>query len=86
MADSSPLTVSDLKGMPSGLPFTAVLLLRKVTTKTASNGNPFLSVEFGDRSGVRVNHGNSDGWFRLCLQKGWMNRAEVLFIKPLPQA
>ena len=38
--------------------------------------------QFGDRSGVRVNPRNSDGWFRLCLRERWMNRAEVLFIKP----
>jgi len=38
--------------------------------------------EFGDRSGVRVNPRNSEGWFRLCLREKWMNRAEVLFIKP----
>ncbi|MDF1738218.1 MAG: hypothetical protein P1U86_03580 [Verrucomicrobiales bacterium] len=38
--------------------------------------------EFGDRSGVRVNPRNSDGWFRMCLREKWMNRAEVLFIKP----
>jgi hypothetical protein len=39
--------------------------------------------EFGDRSGVRVNRRNSDGWFRLCLREKWMNRAQVLFIKPV---
>ncbi len=38
--------------------------------------------EFGDRSGVRVNPRNSDGWFRVCLREKWMNRAEVLFLKP----
>ena len=42
--------------------------------------------EFGDRSGVRVNHRNSEGWFRMCLREKWMNRAEVLFIKPKPTA
>jgi 3'-5' exoribonuclease len=35
----------------SGLPFASVLILRKVATKTASNGNAFLSAEFGDRTG-----------------------------------
>jgi len=40
--------------------------------------------EFGDRSGVRVNPRNSDGWFRMGLREKWMNRAEVLFIKPKP--
>ncbi len=40
--------------------------------------------EFGDRSGVRVNPRNSEGWFRMCLREKWMNRAEVLFVKPKP--
>lgn len=40
--------------------------------------------ELGDRSGVRVNPRNTDGWFRMCLKERWMNRAEVLFIKPKP--
>jgi len=39
--------------------------------------------ELGDRSGVRVNPRNSDGWFRICLRENWMNRGEVLFIKPV---
>lgn len=38
--------------------------------------------QFGDRSGVRVNRKNSDGWFRVGLRKKWLDRAEVLFIKP----
>ncbi len=40
--------------------------------------------QFGDRSGVRVNPRNTDGWFRMCLREKWMNRAEVLFLKPKP--
>ncbi len=51
MPDEPLPTVSDLKALSSGLNFKAVLLVRKATTKTASNGNPFLSLEFGDRSG-----------------------------------
>jgi 3'-5' exoribonuclease len=55
MADSSlPLqTVRDLKsGEASGKrPFASVLLLRKVTTKTAANSSPFLTVELGDKTG-----------------------------------
>ena len=46
--------VRDLKTMAnaqSGTPFASVLILRKIVTKTASNGNAFLSVEFGDRTG-----------------------------------
>jgi len=38
--------------------------------------------EFGDRSGVRVNPPNSDGWFRVTLMEKWLDRAEVLFLKP----
>ena len=38
--------------------------------------------QIGDRSGVRVNPMNSDGWFRMCLRAKWMDRAEVLFLKP----
>lgn len=38
--------------------------------------------EFGPRSGCRINRKNTDGWFRLDLRKGWIDRAEVMFIKP----
>jgi len=38
--------------------------------------------QFGDRSGVRVSRKNSDGWFRVGLRQKWLDRAEVLFIKP----
>jgi hypothetical protein len=38
--------------------------------------------EFGPRSPVRFQPKNSDGWFRVDLRKGWIERAEVLFIKP----
>jgi hypothetical protein len=38
--------------------------------------------EFGPRSGVRIQKKNSDGWFRMDLRTGWIDRAEVLFIKP----
>lgn len=42
--------------------------------------------ELGDRSGVRVNRRNRDGWFRVDLRSKWIDRAEVLFIKPKPPA
>jgi 3'-5' exoribonuclease len=48
---SNSPTVADLKATDSGKPISALLLLRKITNKTASNGNPFLSLEFGDRTG-----------------------------------
>jgi hypothetical protein len=38
--------------------------------------------EFGKRSPVRFHKKNSDGWFRVDLRKGWIERGEVLFIKP----
>jgi 3'-5' exoribonuclease len=46
-------TVRDLKsaeGSP-GRAFASILVLRKLSTKTASNGNPYLAVELGDRTG-----------------------------------
>jgi len=38
--------------------------------------------EFGPRSPVRFHPKNSDGWFRVDLRKGWIERGEVLYIKP----
>lgn len=38
--------------------------------------------QFGRRSPVRFDKKNSDGWFRVDLRKGWIERGEVLFIKP----
>jgi 3'-5' exoribonuclease len=54
MADlPSPLAVRDIKnlGRDSGDVFTALLLVRRVTQKTAKNGNAFLVVELGDKTG-----------------------------------
>lgn len=54
MPDSpSPLsTVRDLKtDGASGRPFASMLVLRKLSTKTAANGNPYLGIELGDRTG-----------------------------------
>jgi len=38
--------------------------------------------ELGRRSPVRFHEKNSDGWIRVDLRSGWIDRAEVLFIKP----
>ena len=38
--------------------------------------------EFGKLSPTRFHEKNSDGWFRVDLRSGWIERAEVLFIKP----
>jgi len=40
--------------------------------------------EFGRRSPVRFHRKNSDGWFRIDLRSGWIERGEVMFIKPKP--
>lgn len=38
--------------------------------------------EFGRRSPTRFHERNSDGWFRVDLRSGWIQKAEVIFIKP----
>jgi len=55
MADlPSPITVRDIKALPrdGGDTFASVLLVRRTTAKTAKNGNPYLNVELGDKSGT----------------------------------
>ena len=54
MADAPAfLTVRELKSpeLNAGAPFSAVLVVKKLQVKTASNGNSFLSIELGDRGG-----------------------------------
>lgn len=54
MSDAPPLlTVRELKSpeLNPGAPFAAVLVVKKLQVKTAANGNPFLSLELGDRGG-----------------------------------
>ncbi len=47
-----PPTVRDLKAEGGvGRPFASLLVLRKLATKTAANGNPYLGAELGDRTG-----------------------------------
>jgi len=38
--------------------------------------------EFGRRSPTRFHEKNSEGWFRMDLRSGWIQQAEVIFIKP----
>ncbi len=47
-------SVRELKALDNagGQPFASLLVVRKCTAKTASNGNPFLSVDLGDRTGT----------------------------------
>jgi hypothetical protein len=38
--------------------------------------------EFGRRSPTRFHEKNNEGWFRMDLRSGWIQHAEVLFLKP----
>ena len=38
--------------------------------------------EFGPRSPCRFHARNNEGWFRVDLRAGWIERAEVLYLKP----
>lgn len=40
--------------------------------------------EFGKRSPTRLHEKNGEGWFRVDLRSGWIQHAEVIFIKPKP--
>ena len=54
MPEATPtLTVAGLKSLENatGRAFTALLVVKKLAVKTASNGNPFLSADLGDRTG-----------------------------------
>jgi len=48
-----PVSVQELKagGNATGRTFCGVLVVKKLVPKTAANGNPFLSLELGDRTG-----------------------------------
>jgi 3'-5' exoribonuclease len=53
MSDSSLSSVREVKilAQANGKAFASVLVLKRCGTKTAANGNPFLSLELGDRTG-----------------------------------
>lgn len=55
MSETPPsLLIRELKALDSaasGRVFTAVLVVKKLSARTAANGNPFCSVELGDRTG-----------------------------------
>lgn len=54
MSEATLLNVETLKKYSEadqGRMFTSLLVVRRLTVKTASNGNPFLSAELGDRGG-----------------------------------
>jgi 3'-5' exoribonuclease len=49
----TPLSVREIKALDrdGSATFASLLLLRRLTTRTAKNGNSFLSVELGDKTG-----------------------------------
>ena len=54
MADlPTPISVKGIKSLPKdgGDTFSSVVLVKRVSAKTAKNGNPFLTVELGDKTG-----------------------------------
>ena len=53
-----------------------------ISTDLGRNWGVYDLSELGDRSGVRVNPRNADGWFRIDLRRHWIDRGEVLFLKP----
>lgn len=78
----TPLAVRDLKALPrdGGDTFASVLLVRRVTAKTAKNGNPFLTVELGDKTGtLNVNVFGDSPAFELfsALKEGAVVRVEA---------
>lgn len=53
-AENSLFTVRELKSLETsanGRVFTSLLVVKKLNQKTASNGNPFYSLDLGDRTG-----------------------------------
>ena len=69
--DSLPLsTVRELKAPATGGAgtFAAMLVVKKLAVKTASNGNVFLSADLGDRTGASLRsqwsatHEGSPNW------------------------
>jgi 3'-5' exoribonuclease len=54
MPDTPLASVRDLKSLDpaaNGRPFTSLLVLKKISARTASNGNTFLMIDLGDRGG-----------------------------------
>lgn len=81
MADHpTPLSIRDLKALSGGDTFASVLLVRRVTTKTAKNGNAFLSAELGDKSGsINLNVFGDSPAYELftSLKEGGVVRIEA---------
>lgn len=66
------LTIQDLRhpDRSRGDPFASILLVRKVSSRTAKNNNPFLHVELGDRFGSFSFVCFNDSPFFTLLQSG----------------
>src|SRR5436190_8372082 len=83
MADlPSPITVRDIKALPrdGGDTCASVLLVRRTTAKTAKNGNAFLTVDVGDKTGnFNLNIFGDSPAFELfsSLKEGGIVRAEL---------
>ncbi len=81
MADHpTPLAVRDIKTLAGGDIFSSVLLVRRVTNKTAKNGNVFLAVELGDKTGsFNLNIFGDSPAFELftSLKEGGVVRVEA---------
>jgi hypothetical protein len=60
-------------------PFTLGLIISTDMGKTWAE---YDLKEFGPRSPVRFHPKNDEGWFRVDLRTGWIDRCDVLFIKP----
>jgi hypothetical protein len=53
-----------------------------VSTDNGATWAQYDLAELGPRSGTRLHEKNSDGWFRMDLRTGWIDYADVLFLKP----
>ena len=78
----TPLSVREVKALPrdGGDVFSSVLLIRRVSSKTAKNGNPFLTVELGDKTGsINANVFGDSPSFELfsALKEGGIVRIEA---------
>lgn len=54
MSDLNLVSVRELKALDpaaNGRPFSSLLVLKKLSARTASNGNTFLTIDLGDRGG-----------------------------------
>jgi 3'-5' exoribonuclease len=75
--ESPPLlTVSELKlpAVTDGSAFAGIFVVKRLAAKTAANGNPFLSVELGDRTGsfgcTIFNDGQAFETFKAATEGG----------------